>query len=266
MPKGKTKEVAKGKSATTRPKVKAVRARSTTKRPEAKARTSDRSASKRPSSLLFLHLNANQLRADGLHLERVATFTGVLVSLGLGSHVAIEDVVAPGDLDRLVAGFARAGRRFDVVVAIGHSNPDGIRIDPPTFVSWADFARRIKPIKPRRLLLVACKGGLAASGDAFFAEMRDLRRIYACPVNASKDFGQLMLAAVPFVVAERAPSGEHVTWAQLGAIALTGRQLREWRRTTDMGNPLNVVHDVVAQGLDPIARQVPGIVRRLLGG
>jgi hypothetical protein len=84
-----------------------------------------------------------------------------------------------------------------------------------------------------------------------------LRRIFACPVNASKDFGALMLFAVPYVVAERRPKDRHVTWSQLASVAATGRQLREWRRTTDTGNPDSAICDPIADLTDPIAREVP---------
>ena len=87
--------------------------------------------------------------------------------------------------------------------------------------------------------------------------MRQLRRIFACPVNASKDFGALLLFAVPYVVAERRPKDRHVTFSQIASIVATGRQLREWRRTTDHGSPDSALFDIAADLADPVARKVP---------
>jgi len=121
-----------------------------------------------------------------------------------------------------------------------------MRIASDQFVGWDAFAGYVKPFKPRRLLLVACKAGRWDAGEALFRAKPRLRRIFACPVNASRDFGALMLFSVPYVVAERAPRDKHVFWSQVTSIASTGRQLREWRRTTDKGNPDSSVFDLLA--------------------
>lgn len=137
------------------------------------------------------------------------------------------------------------------------------------FMPWEQFAGYLKPFKPRRLLLVACKGGRWDAGETLFGAMPRLRRIFACPVNASKDFGALMLFAVPYVVAERRPKDKHIIWTQLASIAVTGRQLREWRRTTDKGNQDSSVFDLMADLADPVARVVPstlgGLAKAIFG-
>ena len=153
-----------------------------------------------------------------------------------------------------------------MVVVVGHSHAGGIRMasDHDYVTTWPAFANYLKPFGPRRLLLVACKAGRWDAGEALFSALPKLRRIYACPVNASKDFGALMLFAVPYVVAERHPKGKVVGWAQAAAVLLTGRQLREWRRTTDSGNPDSAVFDYFADVLDPLARTLSGAVREWL--
>lgn len=210
-----------------------------------------------PQSLLILHLDADRLRADGLHLGDVAQFMGALSTIALGAPVVIENTTSTGDLHEALARLATARRKFDVVVVIAHSNAQGVRVASDLFVTWDAFAGYLKPFQPRRLLLVACKAGRWDAGEALFAPMPKLRRIFACPVNASKDFGALMLFAVPYVVAERRPKDRHVTWSQITSIAATGRQLREWRRTTDAGNPDSAIFDLIADLADPVARQVP---------
>ncbi len=210
-----------------------------------------------PQSLLILHLDAERLRADGLHLGDVAQFSGALSAVAFGAPVMVEDTTSTSHLHETLARLATAKKKFDVVVVVAHSNADGIRVASDLFTTWDGFAGYLKPFQPRRLLLVACKAGRWDAGEGLFGAMPQLRRIFACPVNASKDFGALMLIAVPYVVAERSPKDRHVTWSQIASIAATGRQLREWRRTTDAGNPDSATFDLIADLADPVARQVP---------
>jgi hypothetical protein len=208
-------------------------------------------------SLLILHLDAEKLRSDGLHLGDVAEFSGTLSAIALGAPVVIESTTSTGHLHETLAGHVSAKRTFDVVVVVAHSNAHGIRVASDLSVTWSAFAGYLKSLKPRRLLLVACRAGRWDAGEALFAAMPQLRRIFACPVNASKDFGALMFFAVPYLVAERRPKDRHVTWSQIASIAVTGKQLREWRRTTDKGNPDSAIFDLLADVADPVAREVP---------
>ena len=210
-----------------------------------------------PQSLLILHLDADRLRADGLHLGKVARFAGAVSTLALRSPVVMEDTTSSDHLHETLARLVTTKRRFDVVVVIAHSNAQGIRIASDLFTTWDAFAGYLKPFHPRRLLLVACKAGRWDAGEALFSRMPQLRRVFACPVNASRDFGALMLFAVPYVVAERRPKDRHVRWSQIATIAATGRQLREWRRTEDAGNPDSAIFDLIADLADPVARKVP---------
>jgi hypothetical protein len=216
-----------------------------------------RRASSAPQSLLILHLDAEKLRGDGLHLDKIAQFSAVLSTIAFGAPVVIEDTTSLSHLHETLAGLVTAKRTFDVIVVVAHSNAKGVRVASDLSVKWDAFAGYLKPFKPRRLLLVACKAGPWDAGEALFTPMAQLRRIFACPVNASKDFGALMLFAVPYVVAERRPKDRHVAWSQVAAIAITGRQLRDWRRTTDEGNPDSAIFDLIADLADPVAREVP---------
>ncbi|MGH7271767.1 MAG: hypothetical protein ACREJ3_15150 [Polyangiaceae bacterium] len=163
----------------------------------------------------------------------------------------------------LLEVFAELAQRrltFDVIVAIGHSNATGIRMARDHSAAWPEFAAWIKPFKPRRLLLAACQSGNWDAGEALFAANPQLRRIFACPVNASKDFATMMMLAVPYVVAERRPRDKHVLGSQVATVLFTGRQLREWRRTTDKGRRNRAVYDIIAAEADPFARRVPEVV------
>lgn len=73
-----------------------------------------------------------------------------------------------------------------------------------------------------------------------------------------------MMFAIPYVVPEHRPKDGHGAWSQAATLALTGRQLREWRRTTDKGNPDAAIHDLLAVAADPVARAVPQLLGSLI--
>ncbi len=135
-----------------------------------------RRTSSAPQSLLILHLDADRLRADGLHLGSVAQFTGALSTIELGAPVVIEDATSTGHLHETLARLVTAKRTFDVVVA--HSNAQGIRVASDLITTWDALAGYLKPLQPRRLLLAACRAGRWDAGDALFAPMPKLRRIF----------------------------------------------------------------------------------------
>lgn len=232
----------------------------------ARPRSGPGRAPSKPQSLLILHLDAEKLRIDGLHLGDEAAFAAALSEVLLGSEVVVGDATVVAELNALLAAYVVAKRTFDVVVVVAHSNSDVIRVGRDLVLPWDKFAGFLQPLKPRRLLLVACRGGRWDAGESLFAAMPRLRRIFACPVNASRNFGALMLLLVPYVVANRRPKDKHVLCSQVAAIAATGRQLREWRRTTDKGNPESLMFDFLADLADPWARKVPAIVGALLRG
>ena len=223
-----------------------------------------------PQSLLILHLNADKLRADGLYLGELGELCAALATVGFDSEAVRAEATTHSQLMSVLAELASTRRTFDVIVVVAHSNATGIRIaaDRP-LAGWAEFAKYLKPFRPRRLLLAACQAGRWDAGEALFTDNTLLRRIYACPVNASRDFAAIMLAAVPYVVATRRPADKHVLWSQFAAVAFTGRQLREWRRVTDKGNPDSAVYDLVADLLHPYAREIPtalGVFLRAVAG
>jgi hypothetical protein len=214
-----------------------------------------------PQSLLIVHFDAPRLKAQGLHLGDMANFSGGLSRYALGSEVEVRDVTTWASFEALRAELVADKRTFDVIVCIGHSNAREIRVasDVPT-IAWEQFATWLQPLRPRRLLLAACQAGRWDAGEVLFSANRYLTRILACPVNASRDFAELMLVAVPYVVANRTLQNRPVLWGQLLALGTTGRQLREWRATSDKGNPDRAVFDMIADLMDPLARQVPAAI------
>lgn len=239
------------------PRVRPRSSRTSKRKPSAGTKSS-----KRPKSLLVLHLDAAKLRKDGLHFEQIADVVGALSVLD-GAHVERHDVETFTELEAKLDAFKRAKQTFDVVVIVGHSNDRRIQAAESRFLAWDLFADLLRPLAPRRLLLVACKGGRAAVGQCFFNAIPLLRRIYACPVNATKEFGQLMMFAIPYVLENRTPKSRHVFAAQVAFGLLAGGQLREWKRTTDKGNADTVILDVLADRVNPILKEVSMKLRPL---
>ena len=174
----------------TNPTKKPARAKRTTKK-ATPARGGLRRKMGAPS-LLILHLDSAKLQSDGLHLTGPAAFASTWAGLGMRAEVEAIDGTDLQNLLRQLWNLAENGREFDVVVVVGHSNADGIRISADMFADWEAFAGYLRPFAPRRLLLVACKAGLSTAGDALFRRLPKLRRIYASPVNASKLLGELI--------------------------------------------------------------------------
>ena len=186
---------------------------------------------------------------------------------GLGADVEAIDVPDEQTLLQAFAGLAEGRRTFDVILAIGHSNTDGIRLagGPGGFVSWEVFAKYLRPFEPRRLVLVACEAGRWTAASILFRKLPKLRRIFASPVNTAKDLAQFMIAVVPYIVGVKAPKTNTTMWGKAAALALTGGQVREWKRDTDKDDrSAGILLDLAAHVLDPYARQVPGVLRSLL--
>lgn len=220
-----------------------------------------RTRRKTAPSLLILQVDSHRIKADGLDMTAVARGPATISSLFSSARCKIAETTNLDSFQRLVRDAADQGR-WDVVVIIGHSNAHGLKIASDRFSTWEEVGAELKPLKPRRLVLIACKGGRASGANALFRKLRDLRRIYACPVNCSKDLGKVMLGLVPVAVENKAPRRRLIRYAQ-GLTALSvGGQLRHWARNEDKDNPHGQLFDILADLIDP---QVRGL-RLLLTG
>lgn len=215
-----------------------------------------------PPTLLILHLDANKLRQDRLHLGQQAAFAGFLANEGLNADVTLADVIDRDQLHSTLAELVAQKRTYDVIVAVGHSNSRGIQIAANYFVEWKAFGEYLKFLEPRRLVLIACQAGQWPSAQDLFLTLKKLRRLYASPVNATKGLAQFMLMLSPVLLEVKAPRATHVTRTQVAAIALTGGQIREWTRS-DMNHPDGLLLDLAAKALDPVVRAVPAALREI---
>jgi len=209
-----------------------------------------------PQSVLIIHFDAAQLRAEGLHLGSVACTSAVVSKFLLDSDVEQRDVSTPDELRYTMDAFQAHKRKFDLVVVIAHSNDQVIRMARDTCASWTDFANWLRPLRPRRLVLVACKAGRWPAAQTLFETNRALTRIYGCPANVTKDLGAYMVTFIPYLAANRRPKDDHVRIAQVLTMATTGLQLREWRRTADKDRPGCVLYDLVSDMAHPIIQQL----------
>lgn len=180
-------------------------------------------------------------------VARGAATISALASLA-GTRVA--ETTDLNSFQSLVREAADQGR-WDVVVVIGHSNAQGLKIASDRFLTWDEVGAELKP---RRLVLVACKGGRASGANALFRRLRDLRRIYACSVSCSKDLGMVMLGLVPVIVEKKAPRAELLRYARALTALSVGGQLRHWARVRDKDNPHGQLFDILADLIDPRVR------------
>lgn len=215
---------------------------------------------RRRPSLLILQCDSERLATDGLSIAA----GGVTVAKLVQTFHDIDVEVVEGTNERhLAQELARLSRpAFDVVAVIGHANEVGLQLAADRFAQWSVVAQWLRPFAPRRLVLLACQAGRALPAQILFDELRALRRIYASPVAVTKGTAQLLLAAVPYLVLNRVPSGTLFGAAQFTVAALTGGQLRQWTRVEDHQNPTSFLWDVVADLADPVVRDVH---RRVVG-
>lgn len=214
---------------------------------------------RKPSApaLLVLQFDTEKLREDGLDLGNASTLAATVGQIVSGASAEIRATTDQRDLLGVLGALAQQSRRFDVIVAIGHSNEDGIRIASDQFVSWEVFATYLKPFEPRRLMIIACKAGQWPAATILFRKLPKLRRIFASPMNASKNLANFMLAMIPYLLEVKAPRDSIVRYGQMASIALTGRQVRQWIRDRDKDDPGGALLDLAAQWFDPLLREIP---------
>lgn len=222
------------------------------------------SGTRRVPSLLVLVHDVGQLCADGLDLSQFAWFVAGIGAFASGADVEVRQITSVQSLHSVLASFEAAGRTFDVLVSIGHSNEQGIKAASDWFATWEEYAGTVKPLSPRRLMLIACRAGRWPAARILFRKLAKLRRIFASPVNVSFDVAKLMLATAPYLLEVKAPSAGAVAAAQAFFLTTTGGQLRQWQRDRDMNDPDGVLLDIGAALLDPMLQGVPDLLWSIL--
>lgn len=180
------------------------------------------------------------------------------------ANVRHVDATDDANLQRQLRELAESGEKFDVILAVGHSNADGIRVASDRFTGWSEFAAYVQLFDPRRLILIACKAGVWPAARDLFTALPGLGHIYACPVNASKDLAAILIAVALMAIDGALPSKVALTVQGLAAVT-AGGQVRWWARK-DMNDPAGQVLDLLSMLVDPAVRDLPSFVRGLFGG
>ncbi len=213
--------------------------------------------------MLVLVHDVEQLSDEGLDLSHLGWFVTGVASLVSDADVEVLRATDAQSLRSQLALLEVNDRQFDVLVSIGHSNEHGIQAARNFFLTWEDYANIIKPLAPRRLMLIACRAGRWPAANILFRKLPKLRRIFASPVNVSFDLAKLMLAATPYLLEVKAPSVGVIRTAQAFVLGTTGGQLRQWQRDRDMHNPNGELLDIGASFLDPMLQGVPDLLRSI---
>lgn len=215
------------------------------------------------ASVLVLHLDADKLKRQKLHFGALARATGAIGALIAEGRIELHDTTTRRSLLDLLAKLSEENRRFDAVVVIGHSNRVGIQVASDAFEPWDVFAAYLEHVSPKRLIMLACEAGNWPAAKVLFGKLPRLDRVFASPVLASKDFGEFLMLAMPVIAFNGFPDAGVITLMQATSVATTGGQLRHWTRS-DMNDPDGTLLDLLARAGDPLAQQIPSILRELL--
>ncbi len=158
-------------------------------------------------SVLIIEGDARRLARDGIDavgpLKAVLAFVNhpALAALGLAVHVEHVRGESAPQLARSLAPYFDGGHRPDVVVLIGHSNTTGFRLlDGPRGIRWGTVAEWLRPLDPKRLVLVGCEAGDWLPCGALFKGIASLEVIFGSPMKltARQSVVELLVPALAF--------------------------------------------------------------------
>lgn len=181
------------------------------------------------SSLLILECDSEKLARQSLAIgtdvsELINKLAPGLIKTELVRTTSREDL-----LDRL----RRAKEdhdRFDLVLVVGHSNPQGLCLTADQFVPWGVFARWIEIFEPKKVLLAACEAGRWLSAKAIFDGVPKLKEIYASPVVMNKHQATVVVLLVFYFLLVKSPDAEHILMIQAFNLFRSGGLLYRWTR------------------------------------
>lgn len=172
---------------------------------------------------------------------------------------ARRDLVQVTTEQKLLVDFAdRAtqGNRYDVVLVVGHSSLEGLRLARDRKSRWHAVARWLKPFSPRVIVLAGCEGGRWVPSKTLFDGLNSLKEIYGTPVLSTQPQLQALELLVVFLLAGGKVSVEWLPLAQAAAFALTDgvifRQTREEFRSSGLAEAATwtVLESVLRKLLD----------------
>lgn len=139
---------------------------------------------KRKRKLLIIECDTPKLKAQGLSfsddLNRVA-------STVLQDRVTY--LIQTKEKELIPTQFAEAKQKacsYSVIVVIGHSDSNGIRLGENARYTWETFSNWLEPFRPQKLFLMSCQGGKTEVGRMLFKNLDSLKEVYGSPVLLTK--------------------------------------------------------------------------------
>jgi hypothetical protein len=232
----------------------ALKSRATSKKP-AKKRASAGPKDKRPS-LLILECDAEKLAKQSL---AIGSDVHELIGRWAPGVIRTELVRTASEVD-LLEQLGRAKEkhgRFDLVLVVGHSNPQGLCLTAERFVPWGVFAKWIEIFEPKKVLLVACEAGRWLAAKAIFDGVPKLKEVYASPVVMNRHQATAVLLLVFYFLLVKSPDAEHVQMIQAINLFRSGGLLYRWTRKEckDEGLAEGVKWDVLSHLKESLFRR-----------
>lgn len=133
---------------------------------------------KRKPSVIIIECNARRLESQHLNLgdeiQRLCTFAVPTAEIHLVKATTISELC--NGLGKVAA----AG--VDQVVIVGHSNETGLNLADGTFVRWESLPEWLGPLRPRILVLMACRAVQWPQCKLLFQALPTLKEIFGSPV------------------------------------------------------------------------------------
>jgi hypothetical protein len=181
-------------------------------------------------SVLLLECDPDRLRADGIGIAGDIAAVGNLMVGDRLEHVRAASEKDLGQhLEQLV------GRRFELVVLVGHGSYAGLRLTGDVSRSWSVVGNWLKLFRPKALYAISCEGGSWPAVDQLFSSLGSLQEVVGSPLRttagqagallldlAARATGLKVTPAVRFL-------GQTVNFISTGGV-LIRRTRKEWKR------------------------------------
>ncbi|MEQ1735615.1 MAG: hypothetical protein ABL886_04335 [Rhodoglobus sp.] len=156
-------------------------------------------ARRAPDRILILECDSDKLAAQGLALgQRLAEHPQWNIN---EPEVTLATLRSADDVDDVFDDLGR--KRYRGIVLIAHSNANIACLAPQVRERWTELGKRLRPLRPEKVILFACKGGMTKVGHELFRAVPSLKRIYASPANVSRRQASSLCDAAALMLAQR---------------------------------------------------------------
>ena len=220
------------------------------RKPAHRASPSKPRATKRPraQALLIVQCDADKLERDGVgfssRLKDIATACAPR-AIVRRIRVTSQESFQLGLLEAL-----QEVGSFDIVAVETHSNQQGLILGPNFRLTWEKFAEWLKPLSPRKALLVGCQAGRWLPSEALFNRIETLKEIYGSPVIATEPQFACFNVLVPLLLNNaRLSKNEHRVMQAIQFLANGGIIFRQLRKEFERDDPNKKLLWVAAEEL-----------------